>query len=241
MQNNVCFFHSERFKGVNSFVLKVLAIVLMTVDHASVAFLGQRVTVLRLIGRIAFPIFAFMIAEGAKRTKSREKYMFRLLIFAVVSEVPFDWFIGSVAFDLSYQNVYFTLLFGLFSIWCYELFKEKKLGFLAVITLVISASGAAFLNADYGATGVISIFLFYLFSEKPQPLRIAGFIVAVAVLSVNITSMGIYFVDFELFALIALVPIALYNGERGKKFNKYFFYAFYPLHLVLLKLVSMIA
>ncbi len=239
VQNKSLYFNGfGKFTGISSSVLKILAILLMCVDHFSVAFFGQGVTFMRLIGRIAFPLFAFMVAEGARRTKSREKYMLRLLVFALVSEVPFDYFVSSSYFDMSYQNVFFTLFFGLFVIWCYELLKEKKLGFLSVLPLIVSCVGAAFLNTDYGATGVLCIFIFYLFAEKDFFVKLPSFAAAIAVLSVNITSSGMYFVDIELYALIALILIFLYNGEKGFKMNKYFFYVFYPAHMLILKLLA---
>lgn len=241
VQNKSLYFQGfGKFSGISSSVLKIFAILLMCVDHFSVAFFGQGVTVMRLMGRIGFPLFAFMIAEGARRTKSREKYMLRLLLFAFASEVPFDFFVSSSYFDMNYQNVFFTLFFGLFFIWCYELLKEKKLAFLSVLPGLISCAGAAFLNADYGATGVVCIFIFYVSAQNDFLVKLLFYALAVATLSINITSRGIRFVDVELLALIALIPIFLYNGKKGFKMNKYFLYAFYPAHMVILKLFAIV-
>lgn len=238
-QNKSLYFEgTAKFRGLNYSFIKIFAVVLMCIDHFSVAFFGQDTTVLRLIGRIGFPLFAFMIAEGARRTKNREKYMLRLFLFAFVSEVPFDFFVSSSFFNIYYQNVFFTLFFGLFVIWCYELFKTKNLGFLSVLPLIIACVGAAFLNTDYGATGVLCIFIFYVFAEKDFFARLAAYAAAIAVLSVNITSTGLYFVNVELYALLALIPIFLYNGKKGFRMNKYFFYAFYPAHMLILKLLA---
>ena len=240
-QNNSLYFKGKtKFRGISSSFLKIFAIALMCIDHFSVAFFGQDTTVLRIIGRVGFPLFAFMIAEGARLTKSREKYMLRLLAFAFVSEIPFDYFVSASVFNIYYQNVFFTLFFGLFVIWCYDLLKTKNLGFLGVLPLIAACVGAAFLNTDYGATGVLCIFLFYVFAEKDFTARLTAYAVSIAVLSVNITSTGLYFVNVELYALFALIPIFLYNGERGFKMNKYFFYAFYPAHMLILKLLASI-
>ncbi len=240
-QNKFVYFQgSDKFRGINSSVLKILAVSLMCIDHFSVAVFGQGVTFMRLVGRIAFPLFAFMIAQGAIRTKSREKYMLRLILFAFVSEVPFDLFVSSAVFDMSYQNVFFTLFFGLFSIWSYELLKEKKLAFLSVLPLIISCVGAAFLNTDYSATGVVCIFIFYVFAQKDFFTRLLAYFVAIALLSINITSSGLIFVNVEFYAMFALIPVFLYNGKKGFKMNKYFFYAFYPAHMLILKLLEFV-
>ncbi|MBR3974475.1 MAG: conjugal transfer protein TraX [Clostridia bacterium] len=239
VQNKSLYFNGfGKITGISSSVLKILAILLMCVDHFSVAFFGQGVTFMRLIGRIAFPLFAFMVAEGARRTKGREKYMLRLLVFALVSEVPFDYFVSSSYFDMSYQNVFFTLFFGLFSVWCYELLKSKKLTALSALPLLVSCAGAALLNTDYSATGVICIFIFYVSAQKDFLIKLLFYALAIVTLSINITSSGIGFVDVELYALTALIPIFLYNGKKGFKMNKYFFYAFYPVHMLILKLLA---
>ena len=241
VQNKSLYFKGfGSFHGISSSALKIFAILLMCIDHFSVAFFGQGVTLLRLIGRIGFPLFAFMVAEGARRTKSREKYMLRLFLFALISEVPFDYFVSSSYFDMAYQNVFFTLFFGLFTVWCYELLREKGLGFLSVLPLAVACVGAAFLNTDYSATGVLCIFLFYVSAQKDFFVRLPVYALAIATLSINITSSGIGFVDVELLALISLIPIFLYNGEKGFKMNKYFFYAFYPAHMLILKLMAIL-
>lgn len=241
VQNNSLYFNGYgKFTGINSSVLKILAILLMCVDHFNASVFHYKVTPMIIIGRIAFPLFAFMVAEGARRTKSREQYMLRLLIFALVSEVPFDFFVSSSFFDISSQNVFFTLFFGLFSIWCYELLREKGLKLLGVLPLLVACMGATFLNTDYAATGVLCIFLFYVSMETDLPVRFLISAAAIALLSVNIKSDKINFVEIELYALIALIPIFLYNGKKGFKMNKYFFYAFYPAHMLILKLLAIV-
>lgn len=238
-QNNSLYFDGfGKFSGINSSVLKIIAILLMCVDHFNAAIFHYKVEPMLILGRIAFPLFAFMVAEGARRTKSREKYMLRLLIFALASEVPFDFFVSSSFFDISSQNVFFTLFFGLFSIWCYELLKEKGLKLLGVLPLLVACMGATFLNTDYAATGVLCIFLFYVSMETDLPVRFLISAAAIALLSVNIKSDKINFVEIELYALMALIPIFLYNGKKGFKMNKYFFYAFYPAHMLIFKLLA---
>lgn len=240
-QNNSLYFNGVgKFSGINSSVLKILAILLMCVDHFNAAIFHYKVTPMIIVGRIAFPLFAFMVAEGARRTKSREKYMLRLLLFALVSEVPFDFFVSSSFFDISSQNVFFTLFFGLFSIWCYELLREKGLSAVSVLPLLIACTGAALLNTDYAATGVLCIFLLYVSMEADFPVRFLISAAAIALLSVNIKTDKINFVEIELYALMALIPIFLYNGKKGFKVNKYFFYAFYPAHMLIFKLLALI-
>lgn len=229
------------FRGISSSVLKIIAVSAMFCDHFSVAFFGQTVGVLRLIGRIAFPIFAFMIAEGASRTRNIYKYMLRLLVFGVVSEIPFDLVCARTWCSWQYQNVYFTLLLGLIAIWAVNMLCEKNLPVLAAVPILVSAAAAELLRTDYGAGGVICIVFFYVFMRCGGVFRKAGFILAVLVLTVWVvySPFKVLFNSAEFFSLPAVIIILLYNGEKGFRLNKYFFYGFYPAHLLILGLVSL--
>lgn len=238
---------TEKRAGISSFTLKLIAIITMTVDHASAIFstfgviyqgpeiLG--IPVWRIIGRIAFPIFAFMIAEGADRTRNIKKYIFRLAVFSLISEIPFDiafWVKDpSQMIEFGYQNVYFTLTLGLIAIALYKFFKEKNAAVIGYITACVCAAAAFFLQTDYSWSGVLCIFIMYLANGKSEPVRKTGIVIAAILPTFALFDIN----SPELFALLGLIPIFLYNGEKGRKINKYVFYAFYPVHLLLLRLI----
>jgi len=182
--------------------------------------------VLRATGRIAFPIFCFLLVEGFFYTKNVYKYGLRLLIFAVISDIPFDLaFFTEIG--LNHQNVFLTLFFGLAAMFLMDRIKikfaEKKV--LSVILQILAAFAcmvvAQLMHTDYGAIGVFAIVLLYIYRSKPIPQCIAG---------------GVFFFLYEVYAAIAFIPIFMYNGKKGLKM-KYFFYAFYPVHLFLLFLI----
>lgn len=197
---------------------------------------------MRIIGRMAFPIYCFLLVEGFLHTRSVGKYALRLLAFAFISEIPFDLAIAKTWLSWDYSNVFFTLFLGLILIWgityvekFYEFWQEKNwdtflgkficLAVGAFITIVISAFAEMVLCTDYGLAGVLSILVIYLF-RKPKEL---GFALSVFLLTV-LTS------DIEIVALLMLYPLAKYDGTRGKNI-KYIFYAFYPVHLLILALI----
>lgn len=181
---------------------------------------------LRLIGRIAFPLFCFLLVEGFQKTRDVRKYMARLAVFALISEVPFDLAVSGTVVDFSHQNVYFTLLIGLLFLYiCDELMKKQKKGIWLVGAMFGTMLLAEVLHTDYASIGVLVIIIFYLFRME----RMKSGIFACALLAFA----GLD----EIVSFLSLIPIKLYNGERGRQM-KYFFYAFYPVHLLVLYLVS---
>lgn len=249
---------NEKKGGISSFALKIIAITAMVCDHASVVFIPGEYTILRTIGRIGFPIFAFMIAEGASKTRSIPKYMARLAVFGIISEIPFDLVLlseGEKIFDMSGVNVYLTLLLGLFSIYCIKNLKGK-LAILTPFALVFSLGAAWFTATDYGPTGVAAIIVFYLASQcRSGAAKKLLTVIAVClpllyvscypeIREYNLWSSPLneilIFNYLEVPALASLIFIFAYNGKRGKKMNKYFFYAFYPAHIVLLYVIKLL-
>lgn len=182
----------------------------------------------RLIGRIAFPIYCFLLIEGFEKTKSRTKYAGRLFVFALLSEIPFDLAQNGEVFYPYYQNVFFTLLIGLLMIWLMEKIEKRcqNLFFrLAGWTAVFLAASvlSELVYCDYGAHGTIAVALLYLFRKNKLEQIIAGCIAFL----------------WEITAPFAFIFIALYNGKRGIKL-KYFFYIFYPAHLLVLYFLTLI-
>ncbi len=209
--------------GLTSFQLKLIAIITMTIDHVGLTLMGgsEYYSICRIIGRIAFPIYCFLIAEGFVRTKDVKKYALRLLIFAFVSEIPFNLMLTGRLFTFEYQNVFFTLLLGLLLLCWYSFFNAKNHMVVALLGVPAFMAIAHLLNTDYSWWGVMLIFLFYAFKDnKLMSALFAG------------ASMLLYG-GTEKYAVLSLAPILLYNGKKGRSM-KYFFYVYYPLHILVL-------
>lgn len=207
--------------GISGFALKWIAIITMVIDHVGAVLYPQHLF-LRIIGRIAFPIFCFLLVEGALHTHNIRRYEGRLLGFALISELPFDLvFYGEVTME--HQNVFFTLLIGLLML---DIMNRKKntiypfLAFLGAIFL------AEVLSVDYGAGGILFILCFYFLYER-RILKQAAFI------GMNILYFGM---GVQAYAGLAAIPMLLYNGKRGRRM-KYLFYVIYPLHLLILYVI----
>ena len=210
----------QRF-GVSGFALKWIAIISMLIDHTGAVLFPQYLQ-LRMIGRIAFPIYCFLLVEGAAHTKDIRKYEIRLFLFALLSEIPFDLaFFGRPYFG--HQNVFFTLFLGLVVVEQYQKRRQKLSSFLIFIAAMAAAE---LLHTDYGAAGIIFILLFYLL----YPYAV-GKQAAFAAMNFLLYGAGV-----QAYAGLAAFPMLLYNGKRGPSM-KYFFYAFYPLHLLALYVI----
>lgn len=227
------------FRFISSSWLKIIAAAAMVIDHGSVIFLGAESTVFRCIGRIAFPLYAFMIAEGALRSKNKLKYALRLLLFAFISEVPFDWGFHGVVFETESQNVFFTLLLGLLSVSTYYWFRERKAGFVGIFTTILYSFGAYFLRSDYGFMGVTVITLMGVFLVSGGNVKTIGYGLSAAMTSLALVPpLAVGFLPTQLYAVFSVIPLSLYNGKRGFRMNKYFFYIFYPAHILVLALIK---
>lgn len=228
-------------RGLSSNVLKIFACICMLIDHTGLVLCGNN-QVMRSVGRLAFPVFAFLIAEGVRHTSDIRRYMSRMAVLALVSEVPFDLAICGSVYDMQSQNVFFTLLMGLFAVTALSSHRrmtadspaemtrlEYFLGRHRAETVILTLAAAEILRFDYGAAGVAVIILFYVFT----PL---GGSIAPALCLTALDGI-IYLVAFgsrELYALLSIIPIAMYSGERGRLRLKYAFYLFYPLHLLII-------
>ena len=238
----------NKIKFINSNLLKILAIIFMLLDHlwATIIPGNQWMT---NVGRLAFPIFAFLIVEGFTHTSDLNKYIKRLFIFALISEIPFNLiYTGSWIFPF-HQNVMFTLLLGLLCISEMDKIKNNKeiksrikSIFKLVLYLLISIIGFV----DYGITGVLTIIVFYIFKDfKYAWLGQLISLIFLYIVFFKGRSIVINIFDFEYFlplqsiGILSLIPIWLYNGKKGKK-NKliqYIFYCFYPVHMLAIYLI----
>lgn len=213
---------------MNAFWLKVIAILTMLVDHFGLFFFPHSF-VLQFIGRLSFPIIAWLIANGAIHTSSMERYMSRMLIFAILAQIPYEIGFYLVGTHALFLNVLFTLLFGLFAI---TAMRRTHNVYARVAAVIAMATLATLVHADYGAGGVLSIVAFYVFFNKPWPM----FISQAAILGI-FSNLG-FFVNpslsrfemhpLEAYGIAAIALILLYNGKRGYA-TGYFFYWFFVI------------
>lgn len=244
---------NQNRRGLTGAHIKWIAIVCMFIDHIGAAvlepiLLNTAVTaqnlnqmqllydvdrVLRAIGRFSFPAFCFLLTEGFWYTRNRARYLGNLMLFAVVSEIPFDLAVGDGLWDLSSQNVFFTLFLGLIAIWTAEYWLKRAMAYpqqvlmcqvFAAAAAVGFAALAEALHTDYGAAGVCVIFVMYILRRTPVFGALAGW--------------GLLTVTnwMEIYCLPFVFAVKCYNGQRGKQV-KYFFYMFYPAHLLILYFV----
>lgn len=237
----------RKSKGISGFTLKIIAIISMLIDHSAVVFLEPLIflkgntdhslyiqySILRGIGRIAFPIFCFLLVEGFIHTKNVKKYALRLLIFALISEIPFDLALLQGMLDFNHQNVFFTLFFGLLCIWGMESLDKKygneqalKRDWGKLFIFALCSGAVYFLKTDYDIFGIVAIVFFYLMRDSKFGTMFA-----------NIIGFTFEAHGFSYLVYAAVPLIYAYNGERGRNM-KYFFYAFYPVHLLSLYLLA---
>lgn len=231
--------NSNKFKIFSGSTLKLIAVISMLLDHTALilyseipAFamplfnIGSKTItiyyILRKIGRLAFPLFCFLLTEGYIHTKNRKKYGVNLLIFALISEIPFNLMKSGNLFYPKSQNIYFTLFFGFLLIYLFENIETNPKNIIAVFLIPIIVM---LLRVDYGLNGVLLILLIYMLREK----RVLQALLAYPLLSGGIA------------AFCAFMPINMYNNKRGfikTPLLKYGFYIFYPAHIILLLIIK---
>lgn len=220
---------------MTSFILKLIALISMLFDHTGYILFGK-FTFANYVGRLAFPIFAFQITEGFKHTKDLKKYFLRLLIFAIISQIPYMLFLNAIGSNIFTLNIFFTLILGLLVITIYEKCTNKLLCYLFAILCAIIAHFGHF---DYGWFGIATIFIFHLFKDKKILMNFYFILVVFINYFKNfVTTPRIEYLFIILFCYLSLIPINLYNGKKGKDL-KYLLYIFYPLHLTILYLLHL--
>ena len=198
----------------------------MLIDHAGFILFPQCIG-LRVVGRIAFPLYCFLLIEGYTHTRNIYKYLLRLGIFAVISEIPFDIGFFGGWFVPGHQNVFFTLLLGILAIYCMDRIRTKfgREGYIVSYVAAVAIGFAAeFLHTDYGLEGVLAIAIMYELRHS-KVLQSVSFAL--------ITSFGS---SIQAFSVFSVVPLCLYNGEKGysSRVLQYVFYLFYPVHILVL-------
>ena len=230
----------KNFQFLSGAGLKLIAIISMLADHVNKAliypylesnhgFLAFISDVFDIIGRIAFPLFCFMLVEGYFKTRNRKKYLLNLLLFGVISEIPFDMFTTASFFNMNWNNVMFTLALVLVTVWIIDTLKEKMqkrpkaLWYLVSILIVLGMCIVSMsLSLDYEHHAILIGYFFYLFHDMP----------------VFAIPFGYASMFKEPWALLGFGLTLTYNGERGKQ-HKMLYYWFYPVHLLILGLLRL--
>ena len=222
---------------MSSFALRLLALVTMLIDHAGLA-LFPRVSAFRCIGRLSFPLYCFLLAQGCRHTRDLRAYARRLLLAACLSEIPFDLLIfGRTACGVE-QNVLFSLLLGLLAIYACEALSGRPMAAaLAVASIMLAAMLA---RVSYGWLGVaLCAGLYRTEGSRAKQALCVVLLTGVYVLSLLLSGVDRSWVLVSLWAVLAAVPVLLYNGKRGPRTPLLtgLFYASYPLHLIALVIV----
>ena len=241
----------KRFE-ITSCFLHIFAMVCMLCDHLWGTIVPGNEW-LTCVGRLAFPIFAFLTVEGYFHTKNLKKYVLRLLVSAILSEIPFDLMVGSRVFYPIHQNVLWTFLISIGLIHMNQQVKGKKLWLRISVGVSSVALGMVLGLAtfvDYHHAGVLMVLLFYFFRGEKWWCYIGQI---VGLWYINAEVLGGYGYEFQLWgstvflarqelATLALIPLWFYRGKQGyyAPWLKWVYYGFYPLHLLLLGLAKML-
>ena len=242
--------NENRYFDLSAAALHIIAMTLMLMDHLWATLLPAQEW-LTCLGRLAFPMFAFMTVEGYFHTHDFKKYLKRMFVFALLSEIPFDLMYGGTWFYPVHQNVIWTLMLGLIGIHLMERTRKSQkiwasIGvtvLIAVVCIVIATLGMM----DYYGPGVLMMFNFYFFRGR-RWWQMLGQVIALY--WVNVEMLGglmypihLFGMEFEIcqqgLAVLALIPIWMYRGRQGhhSKPFQYACYAFYPVHMLMLVLI----
>lgn len=235
--------HNKRFEDkklqkiqiLDGAQLKYIAFISMFIDHFNNAIIASNLdghglllfvsNICSIIGRIAFPIFIFFIVEGFFHTYSKKNYLVNLLIFAIISEIPFDMFTSKVFFNPYWNNMIFTLALCLISIWIIDSMKNHIKNqliryLLSIIIVLLFGLLAMFLSLDYDYHAIILAYMFYIFYDKAIMGSVLGYLTIIK----------------EVYSFLGFFLILTYNGQRGHQ-KKWLNYLFYPVHLLILGLI----
>lgn len=240
-----------KLKCLNAAQLKLIAMACMLLDHMWATVIPGNLW-MTCVGRIAFPIFAFQVAEGYAHTRIFKRYLLRMLLFALISELPFNLLAGGWWIEPFHQNVMFTFCLALLLLRVIDkaMTKHWLLGLAAVIVgAAVGYVVGTLTCVDYGGCGILMVLAFWLFRKVPF-----GWLAQLAaMLYINFGMMGGMYLELSAFgrtvmfpdqgfAVLAMIPIWLYSGEKGTKSRvfQYAVYAFYPLHMLALGLIAML-
>lgn len=221
--------------GLSNNALKIIAMVSMLIDHIGYIIFPQY-QLLRIIGRIAFPIFAYMIAEGCFYTRNRKKYLLMIAGLGIICQL-----VATIATGSLYQNILITFTLAIATIFAIDNFLKKK-KMPSFLLMALTVAGVIFISyiapvifeeqgftVDYGIWGILLPVFVYFSPTKALKIFFTALILAIRIFLVG---------KLQLFALLAVPFLMLYNGKRGKLNMKYVFYIFYPAHLAIIYLID---
>ena len=241
----------DSYRCLSGNALKIIAAICMVIDHIGMIFFPSE-AIYRIIGRITFPVFAFMIAEGAKYTRNKWKYLGLIAGLGLICELVYIF-----AMNDYYMCILVTFTLAIITIYALQYFKkclfakEKNLwkillsAFLFISAVALVAVANIYFKIDYGFFGCMAPVLVSLFDfrglDVPDWLRQLDNLY-IRIILLGISLLGIYFVagGYRLYALVGLILLCFYSEKRGRVNMKYFFYIFYPLHLVVLQGIAML-
>jgi len=232
--------------GLSGNLLKIIAAITMFIDHMGL-MLFPTVTVFRIIGRISFPIYAFMIAEGCHHTRNKLRYFLSIFLLGAVCQTVFFIFDGRM-----YLGILITFSISILTVYALQYFKRalfsyegnSKTAVIAFAVLIFTVTCVYFLNRaiviDYGFFGcmtpvIVSVFRAPPLNKSPALSRLDTHYVRVFMLLVALLLVYIDLASLQLYSLLAIPLLLLYSGKRGRLKMKYFFYVFYPVHFILLQ------
>jgi hypothetical protein len=219
-------------KPLSAFLLRLLALFTMLIDHAGLA-LFPGIPLLRAVGRMSFVLYCFLLAEGYRHTRSRRHYFKRLLFLALISEIPFDLLLFAVPSSLLEQNVLFTLALALCALWVVDRYAASPL--LSCALVFILCLTAMLSRVSYAWLGILLCLAFRVYHDRPLA-RAVALLLLEALYSCSLLSAGETpaWALMNLCSLLALAPLSLYNGKPGPRGLRCLFYAAYPLSLLAL-------
>ena len=245
-------------KELTGNTLKIIACITMLIDHAAVALVGSWLVlitdaalyhnvfifyrIMRGIGRLAFPLYIYLMVEGFYYTHDRRKYLGRLAMFIVFSELPFDLalqlsaqtIVGGTLYYFGAQNVFFTLTIGFIGLILAELIRDNyvdtwKYWVLMMLNMVLCCLVAIVLGTDYDMAGILAIFTAYFLRTVSKEAEMLGIVLVLTAFSSML----------EIVALADILLVHFYRGNRGVQINKWIFYAYYPVHLLVLAVIKL--
>ncbi len=227
--NDSSYQNSKEGIGLSITALKVIALISMIIDHIGAVIFPHAIW-MRGVGRLAMPIYCFCISEGMRYTSNRISYLIRMGLFALISEIPFDLaFYGVIGTEM--QNVMVTFFLAILGITVFEIIRKDDssplLSVVAAFAAIAAAAAAEIIRTDYGAFGVLLVYIFYFLRNNLNVRLLAGAALVIV----------LFWNDGEILCLISFILLALYNGQRGPGL-KYLFYAAYPAHLAVLAMIS---
>lgn len=213
-------------------IIKIIACLTMILDHIKYVYEPSINFITLYLGRISFPLFAFLATEGYVHTSNLKKYLSRLFIFGLISQIPFMIFRTFVG-EWMMLNIMFTLILGLMAIIVFDKIEKKYLS-IPLVCLIIYL-GEIF-KVDYGWFGVLLIFILYLFKNKKIEL-VTSYIGIILFYYYLRGNLSIDYMCSIVFTIFPIIIILLYNGKEGKRL-KYFYYFFYPVHLAIFSVIG---